>query len=180
MSEQDTALFVGDPRALLKWHRTEIAVAVTDLFPLLHGMMDRDLVTEDRFQEIQQAAEGVGSQKASHALLTWLLSRDVRTIQRFWSLLSSEYILSSYPRLSGLRSALKSVTESLAHRKARRSPPSSKSIHQQKTQAKRKAGGDKDNGSVTHSSCTGKVIFKVNYGVNICTRTREYPVVSSR
>ncbi|XP_063297744.1 autoimmune regulator-like [Pelobates fuscus] len=155
MTEQDITHNVGDLKALLKWHRTEIAVAVTDLFPLLHGMMDRDLVPEDRFQEIQRAGEGVGAQKASHALLTWLLSRDVRTIQGFWSLLSSEYILRSYPRLSGIHSSLKSVTESLAHRKARRSPPSCKSAPQQKSQAKRKSGGDKDTVSATHTSSAG-------------------------
>ncbi|KAM4771156.1 autoimmune regulator-like [Rhinophrynus dorsalis] len=143
MSEKKPTPCLGDLRALLKWYRTEIAVAVTDLFPLLHGMVDRDLIPEDRFQETQRAGEGMGAQKASHALLTWLLSCDVRTIRGFWSLLSTEYILSSYPRLSGIHSALQAVTEALPVRKARRPPSAIKSITYSKPSTKRKAGREK-------------------------------------
>ena len=41
----DTAL-----RRLLRLHRTEIAVAVDSAFPLLHALVDHDVVPEDRFQ----------------------------------------------------------------------------------------------------------------------------------
>ncbi|KAM8953179.1 autoimmune regulator-like [Pelodytes ibericus] len=155
MAEQHPTPEAVDLRTLLKWHRTEIAVAVTDLFPLLHGMMDRDLVPEDRFQEIQRAEEGVGAQRASHALLTWLLSRDLKTIRGFWSLLSTEYILHSYPRLSGIHSTLRTVMDTLSQRKSRRPAPSTKSLPNHKSQTKRKAGGERESGAVTYSSNNG-------------------------
>ncbi|KAM3930820.1 autoimmune regulator [Leptodactylus fuscus] len=148
MSQQDTPSTGTDLRALLKWHRTEIAVAITDLFPLLHGMMDRDLVSEDRFQETQRASEGIGAQKASHGLLTWLLTRDMHYIRGLWSLLSTEYILKSYPRLSGIHKALQTASESLSHRKARRSTSATKYSDHKKLQTKRKAGTDKDSGDI--------------------------------
>ncbi|XP_044146953.1 autoimmune regulator-like [Bufo gargarizans] len=155
MSQQESPLSRTDLRALLKWHRTEIAVAVTDLFPLLHGMMDRDLVSEDRFQETQRAGEGMGAQKASHTLLTWLLTRDMHYVRGFWSLLSTEYILKSYPRLSGIQKVLQTASESLSHRKARRSTSATKYSGHQKLQKKRKAGGEKDSGGTGPPLGTG-------------------------
>ncbi|XP_075057823.1 autoimmune regulator-like [Mixophyes fleayi] len=155
MSEQTSSPGGTDLRALLKWHRTEIAVAVTDLFPLLHSMIDRDLVPEDRFQETQRAGEGIGAQKASHALLTWLLSCDMHCVRGFWSLLSTEYILKSYPRLSGIHRALQTAAASLSKRKARRCMPAPKHSDYQKPQAKRKAGGEKDTGTTVQLCGTG-------------------------
>ncbi|XP_063771822.1 autoimmune regulator-like [Pseudophryne corroboree] len=156
MSEQKSSPDGTDLRALLKWHRTEIAVAVTDLFPLLHSMIDRDLVPEDRFQETQRAGEGIGAQKASHALLTWLLSCDIHCVRGFWSLLSTDYILKSYPRLSGIHKALQIAAASVSQRKARRCTPAAKhSDYQKKPLAKRKAVGEKDTGSTVNLSGTG-------------------------
>lgn len=40
----------GDLRHLLKLHRTEIAMAVDDVFPLLHGLVDHDVVPEHIFK----------------------------------------------------------------------------------------------------------------------------------
>lgn len=40
----------GDLRHLLKLHRTEIAMAVDDVFPLLHGLADHDVVPEHVFK----------------------------------------------------------------------------------------------------------------------------------
>lgn len=57
-------------------------------------------------QETQRAGEGMGAQKAFHALLTWLLTCDKDNVRSFWSLLSSEYIIKSYPHLSGIHKAL--------------------------------------------------------------------------
>lgn len=37
-------------RHLLKLHRTEIAMAVDDVFPLLHGLADHDIVPEHIFK----------------------------------------------------------------------------------------------------------------------------------
>ncbi|XP_073529134.1 autoimmune regulator [Phyllobates terribilis] len=155
MSQQESLPSGTDLRALLKWHRTEIAVAITDLFPLLHGMMDRDLVSEVRFQETQQAGEGIGAQKASHALLSWLLTRDMHCVRGFWSLLSTEYILKSYPHLSGIHKALQTASERLSRRKARRSTSATKHSDNRKLQTKRKAGGEKDSAGAVPLFGTG-------------------------
>lgn len=40
----------GDLRHLLKLHRTEIAMAVDDVFPLLHGLADHGIVPEHIFK----------------------------------------------------------------------------------------------------------------------------------
>lgn len=40
----------GELRHLLKLHRTEIAMAVDDVFPLLHGLADHDVVPEHLFK----------------------------------------------------------------------------------------------------------------------------------
>ncbi|XP_077344619.1 autoimmune regulator-like [Lithobates pipiens] len=153
MSEKDSSEG-RDLKALLKWHRTEIAVAITDLFPLLYGMMDRDLVSEDKFQETQRAGEGMGAQKAFHALLTWLLTCDKDNVRSFWSLLSSEYIIKSYPRLSGIHKELQTASDTLSQRKARRHPSTTKRSDHHKAQAKRKAGSE-ESGPTAHFSSTG-------------------------
>ncbi|XP_077147183.1 autoimmune regulator isoform X5 [Ranitomeya variabilis] len=155
MSQHESLPSGTDLRALLKWHRTEIAVAITDLFPLLHGMMDRDLVSEDRFQETQRAGEGIGAQKASHALLTWLLTRDMQYVRGFWSLLSTEYILKSYPHLSGIYKSLQTASERLSRHKARRSTSATKHSDQRKLQTKRKAGREKDSAGAVPYFGTG-------------------------
>ncbi|XP_075719747.1 autoimmune regulator [Rhinoderma darwinii] len=118
-------------------------------------MMDRDLVSEDRFQEIQHAGEGIGAEKASHALLTWLLTCDMHYVRGFWSLLSTEYILKSYPRLSGIHKAFQAASNNLSQRKARRSTPVTKHSDHPKLKKKRKAGGEKDSGGTEQLFGTG-------------------------
>ncbi|XP_051482500.1 autoimmune regulator-like [Apus apus] len=96
----------GDPRRLLKLHRTEIAMAVDDVFPLLHGLADHDVVPEQVFKETLSRAEREGSHRAFHALLTWLLGHgDMATIHGFWAVLFKEYNLERYSRLRPLRGA---------------------------------------------------------------------------
>lgn len=48
----------GDLRHLLKLHRTEIAMAVDDVFPLLHGLADHDVVPEHVFKVRPQGRRG--------------------------------------------------------------------------------------------------------------------------
>lgn len=48
----------GDLRRLLKLHRTEIAMAVDDIFPLLHGLADHDVVPEHIFKVRLQGGRG--------------------------------------------------------------------------------------------------------------------------
>ncbi|KAH1165382.1 hypothetical protein KIL84_022941 [Mauremys mutica] len=51
MSSTDRPLGEGDLRQLLKLYRTEISMAVDDVFPLLHGLADHDVVTEEMFKK---------------------------------------------------------------------------------------------------------------------------------
>ncbi|KAI6063107.1 Autoimmune regulator [Aix galericulata] len=115
----------GDLRQLLKLHRTEIAMAVDDVFPLLHGLADHDVVPEHVFkglgpaggtrtrahgwwwhrQETLSQTEREGSHRAFHALLTWLLGRDVTAVRDFWAVLFKDYNLERYTRLRPLHSA---------------------------------------------------------------------------
>ena len=50
MISSDKLLGEGDLRKLLKIYRTEISMAVDDVFPLLHGLADYDVVTEEMFK----------------------------------------------------------------------------------------------------------------------------------
>ncbi|KAL9845176.1 autoimmune regulator [Geothlypis trichas] len=120
----------GDLRRLLKLHRTEIAMAVDDVFPLLHGLADHDVVPDHIFkvrlrsrtgrsccgagpggqpwpccarQETLSRAEREGSHRAFHALLTWLLGRDTAALRDFWAVLFKDYNLERYSRLRPLR-----------------------------------------------------------------------------
>ncbi|NXJ39701.1 AIRE regulator, partial [Ciconia maguari] len=89
----------GDLRHLLKLHRTEIAMAVDDVFPLLHGLADHDIIPEHVFK----VGLREGSHRAFHALLTWLLGRDAAAVRDFWAVLFKDYNLERYTRLRPLR-----------------------------------------------------------------------------
>ncbi|NXU52434.1 AIRE regulator, partial [Turnix velox] len=93
----------GDLRHLLKLHRTEIAMAVDDVFPLLHGLADHDVVPEHIFKETLSRTEREGSHRAFHTLLTWLLGRDATALRDFWHVLFKDYNLERYSRLRPLR-----------------------------------------------------------------------------
>ncbi|OWK53487.1 Autoimmune regulator, partial [Lonchura striata] len=95
----------GDLRRLLKLHRTEIAMAVDDVFPLLHGLADHDVVPDHIFKETLSRTEREGSHRAFHALLTWLLGRDPAAVRDFWAVLFKDYNLERYSRLRPLRGA---------------------------------------------------------------------------
>uniref|UniRef100_A0A4X2JUM0 Autoimmune regulator n=1 Tax=Vombatus ursinus TaxID=29139 RepID=A0A4X2JUM0_VOMUR len=94
-----------DVRQLLKLYRTEISMAVDDTFPLLHGLADHDVITEDKFKETQSLREKDGCHKALHALLSWLLGRDSASIRSFWTVLFKDYNLERYGRLQAIHSS---------------------------------------------------------------------------
>ncbi|CAH6789882.1 autoimmune regulator [Phodopus roborovskii] len=89
----------GTLRRLLRLHRTEIAVAVDSVFPLLHALADHDVVPEDKFQETLRLKEKEGCSQAFHALLSWLLTQDSGVILDFWRVLFKDYNLERYSRL---------------------------------------------------------------------------------
>ncbi|NXI56707.1 AIRE regulator, partial [Chloroceryle aenea] len=129
----------GDLRHLLKLHRTEIAMAVDDVFPLLHGLVDHDIVPEHVFKETLSRTEREGCHRAFHALLTWLLGRDAGTIRDFWAVLFKDYNLERYARLRPLRGTFPREVELGRQRRGRHLSPSSMAPAPHRPQGKRKA-----------------------------------------
>ncbi|NXI25574.1 AIRE regulator, partial [Sterrhoptilus dennistouni] len=134
----------GDLRRLLKLHRTEIAMAVDDVFPLLHGLADHDVVPEHIFKETLSRTEREGSQRAFHALLTWLLGRDAAAVRDFWAVLFKDYNLERYSRLRPLRGAFPREVELGRQRRGRRLSPSPTAPAPHRPQGKRKAPEERD------------------------------------
>uniref|UniRef100_A0A8C6AJ46 Autoimmune regulator n=1 Tax=Monodon monoceros TaxID=40151 RepID=A0A8C6AJ46_MONMO len=114
----------GDPalRRLLRLHRTEIAVAVDSAFPLLHALVDHDVVPEDKFQETLRLKEKEGCPQAFHALLSWLLTQDTAVILDFWRVLFKDYNLERYTRLQPILDSFPKDVDLSQPRKGRRPP----------------------------------------------------------
>ncbi|NXH41908.1 AIRE regulator, partial [Dicaeum eximium] len=134
----------GDLRRLLKLHRTEIAMAVDDVFPLLHGLADHDVVPDHIFKETLSRTEREGSHRAFHALLTWLLGRDTAALRDFWAVLFKDYNLERYSRLRPLRGAFPREVELGRQRRGRRLSPSPTAPASHRPQGKRKAPEERD------------------------------------
>ncbi|XP_048460086.1 autoimmune regulator [Rhincodon typus] len=88
-----------DLRHILKMNRTEISMAIDDLFPFLHGLVDHDVITEQIFKETLQLKEQKGSNKAVYTVLTWILEKSNGSISEFWKNLFKDYNLERYPKL---------------------------------------------------------------------------------
>ncbi|XP_065526488.1 autoimmune regulator [Lathamus discolor] len=140
----------GDLRRLLKLHRTEIAMAVDDIFPLLHGLADHDVVPEHIFKETLSRTEREGSHRAFHALLTWLLGQDAAAIRDFWEVLFKDYNLERYTRLRPLRGAFPREVELGRQHRGRRLSPSPIVPH--RPQGKRRAPEERDGAQAVQPS----------------------------
>ncbi|XP_005529653.1 PREDICTED: autoimmune regulator [Pseudopodoces humilis] len=142
----------GDLRHLLKLHRTEIAMAVDDVFPLLHGLADHDVVPDHIFKETLSRTEREGSHRAFHALLTWLLGRDAAAVRDFWAVLFKEYNLERYSRLRPLRGSFPREVELGRQRRGRRFSPSPTAPAPHRPQGKRKAPEERDKARAAQSA----------------------------
>ncbi|XP_023789066.1 autoimmune regulator [Cyanistes caeruleus] len=142
----------GDLRRLLKLHRTEIAMAVDDVFPLLHGLADHDVVPDHIFKETLSRTEREGSHRAFHALLTWLLGRDSAAVRDFWAVLFKDYNLERYSRLRPLRGAFPREVELGRQRRGRRFSPSPTAPAPHRPQGKRKAPEERDKARAAQSA----------------------------
>ncbi|NWU38040.1 AIRE regulator, partial [Hylia prasina] len=153
----------GDLRRLLKLHRTEIAMAVDDVFPLLHGLADHDVVPDHIFKETLSRTEREGSHRAFHALLTWLLGRDAAAVRDFWAVLFKDYNLERYSRLRPLRGAFPREVELGRQRRGRRLSPSPTAPAPHRPQGKRKAPEERDKARAAqlaprHSTSPGPLV----------------------
>ncbi|KFO82127.1 Autoimmune regulator, partial [Cuculus canorus] len=113
----------GDLRHLLKLHRTEIAMAVDDVFPLLHGLADHDVVPEHVFK---------------------VRRRDAAVIRDFWAVLFKDYNLERYSRLRPLRGTFPREVELGRQRRSRRLSPSPMVPAPHRPHGKRKAPEERD------------------------------------
>ncbi|NWV94738.1 AIRE regulator, partial [Machaerirhynchus nigripectus] len=152
-----------DLRHLLKLHRTEIAMAVDDVFPLLHGLADHDVVPDHIFKETLSRTEREGSHRAFHALLTWLLGRDAAAVRDFWAVLFKDYNLERYSRLRPLRGAFPREVELGRQRRGRRLSPSPTTPAPHRPQSKRKAPEERDKAraaqpAARHSASPGPLV----------------------
>ncbi|NXK44553.1 AIRE regulator, partial [Chauna torquata] len=142
----------GDLRHLLKLHRTEIAMAVDDVFPLLHGLADHDVVPEHVFKETLSQTEREGSHRAFHALLTWLLGRDAAAVRDFWAVLFKDYNLERYTRLRPLHGTFPKEVDLGRQRRSRRLSPSPTAPAPNRPQGKRKAPEERDGARMVQPS----------------------------
>ncbi|XP_072771356.1 autoimmune regulator [Nerophis lumbriciformis] len=88
--------------SLLKGLRTDIAMAVDDTFPLVHGLADKNIISEQLLKDTLEKEGREGIHKAVYSLLTWVLEQSPSTMQAFWRNLNKAYNLESYPKLRSL------------------------------------------------------------------------------
>uniref|UniRef100_A0A3P8RBA1 HSR domain-containing protein n=1 Tax=Astatotilapia calliptera TaxID=8154 RepID=A0A3P8RBA1_ASTCA len=101
-------------RSLLRELRTDIAMAVDDPFPLVYGLADKNIITEQLLKETLEKEAREGIHKAMYSLLSWVLEQSRSTVQAFLNNLSKDYNLDSYPRLQTLLTNLDSLAQSLS------------------------------------------------------------------
>ncbi|KAM8851060.1 autoimmune regulator isoform 2-T2 [Spinachia spinachia] len=116
-------------RSLLRELRTDIAMAVDDPFPLLYGLVDKNILTDQLFKDTLEKEGREGIHKAMYSLLSWVLEQRRSTIQAFWSNLSKDYNLGSYPKLQTLLTKLQSRQEAASSRAERSSSGGLKTPH---------------------------------------------------
>uniref|UniRef100_A0A673G1H6 Autoimmune regulator n=1 Tax=Sinocyclocheilus rhinocerous TaxID=307959 RepID=A0A673G1H6_9TELE len=92
----------SDLRSQLRACRTEIAMAIHDPFPLLYGLADHDIISEQILRETLERKKKDGIHKAVYSLLTLILDQDATVLQGFWSNLCKEYNKQCYPKLETL------------------------------------------------------------------------------
>ncbi|XP_056322418.1 autoimmune regulator [Danio aesculapii] len=89
----------SDLRSQLRACRTEIAMAIHDPFPLLYGLADHNIISEQILRETLERKKKDGIHKAVYWLLTLLLDQDTTILQAFWRNLCKEYNKECYPKL---------------------------------------------------------------------------------
>ncbi|KAI3374960.1 hypothetical protein L3Q82_021484, partial [Scortum barcoo] len=116
-------------RSLLRELRTDIAMAVDDPFPLVYGLADKNIITDQLLKDTLEKEGREGIHKAMYSLLSWVLEQSRSTTQAFWSNLSKDYNLDSYPKLRTLLTNLHSRRDAAASRSEKRSSGGHKTPH---------------------------------------------------
>ncbi|TNM97705.1 hypothetical protein fugu_013951 [Takifugu bimaculatus] len=116
-------------RSLLRQLRTDIAMAVDDSFPLVFGLADKNIITDQLQKDTLEKESREGIHKAMYSLLSWVLEQRRSIIRAFWSNLSKDYNLDSYPKLHKLIANLPCRWESKGSRDEKRSSDDKKTSH---------------------------------------------------
>ncbi|KAK2822398.1 hypothetical protein Q5P01_022463 [Channa striata] len=119
-------------RTLLRELRTDIAMSVDDPFPLVYGLVDKNIITEQLMKETLEKEGREGIHKAMYSLLSWVLEQSRSTIQAFWSNMTKDYNLDSYPKLQTLLSNLHSKCDAAGSRDEKTSSGGHKTSHSKK------------------------------------------------
>ncbi|KAK9539220.1 hypothetical protein VZT92_004339 [Zoarces viviparus] len=129
-------------RSLLRELRTDIAMAVDDPFPLVYGLVDKNIITDQLLKDTLEKEGKEGIHKAMYSLLSWVLEQSRSTIQAFWSNLSKDYNLDSYPKLQTLLTKLHSRQDAAGSRAEKRSSGGHKTPH-----IKKRSHGERETNS---------------------------------
>ncbi|XP_028283825.1 autoimmune regulator [Parambassis ranga] len=119
-------------RSLLRELRTDISMAVGDPFPLVYGLADKNIITEQLLKETLEKEGKEGIHKAMYSLLSWVLGQSRSTIQAFWSNLSKDYNRDSYPKLQTLLANMQSRRTAAGSKSEQKSPSGHKTLHKKK------------------------------------------------
>uniref|UniRef100_UPI00398ED902 nuclear autoantigen Sp-100-like isoform X2 n=1 Tax=Pristiophorus japonicus TaxID=55135 RepID=UPI00398ED902 len=95
--------YVTDEELMQKFrtNKVDISMAIDKLFPFLHGLRDKMLITDEKFNEILHVQKSTS--EAVYLLLEWLEESDSLAIRKFWSNLFQDYNLQKYPKLHPLQ-----------------------------------------------------------------------------
>ncbi|XP_040000654.1 autoimmune regulator [Xiphias gladius] len=118
--------------SLLRELRTDIAMAVDDPFPLVYGLGDKNIITDQLLKDTLEKESREGIHKAMYSLLSWVLEQSRSTIQAFWSNMTKDYNLDSYPKLQTLLTNLHSRRDAAGSRSEKRSSGGDKTPHMKK------------------------------------------------
>ncbi|XP_070292890.1 autoimmune regulator [Salvelinus sp. IW2-2015] len=121
-----------DPRSQLKEFRTDISMVIDDPFPLLYGLVDRSIISDQILKETLEREGREGIHKAMYSLLSRLLEQSRTTIQAFWTNLAKDYNQHSYPRLQALLTSIQPGREMVGSKQGKRSPRGSRESHSRK------------------------------------------------
>ncbi|KAM4727908.1 autoimmune regulator [Anableps anableps] len=119
-------------RSLLRELRTDIAMSVDDPFPIVFGLADKNIITEQQLQDTLKKEGSEGIHKAMYSLLSWLLEQSRSTLQAFWTNLSKDYNMDSYPKLKTLLANLNTRPDAPRPKAENRSSGGVKTSHSKK------------------------------------------------
>ncbi|XP_068197068.1 autoimmune regulator [Antennarius striatus] len=130
--------------SLLRELRTDIAMTIHDSFPLLYGLADKNIITDQILKDTLEKEGREGIHKAMYSLLSWVLEQSRSTIQAFWNNLFRDYNMDSYPKLHKLLSNLPSRKDATGSRDEKRSSEDREKSHIKKRSHKDRGANSHD------------------------------------